>query len=114
MIQADLFGAQGIIKDGKEVLSVAGHALIGSRGEKTALARLGEIQLKQHDDGRWMWSVACYGREGGCGYSVMPKWGKFAESREAALSCAVIELADSSKMLKADEQVKIRHWLEGL
>lgn len=51
---------------------------------------LAEIELHQHDDGKWMWSACC------CmgGYKVGPKWGKFAETKDEARRLAAAELLE--------------------
>lgn len=53
------------------------------------------IELHQHTDGLWMWSVSLSGDNGcGGGYKVGPKWGRFAASRDDALHYAVQEARD--------------------
>lgn len=43
--------------------------------------RCAEIELHPADDGTWMWSASFCTGEGGGGYKVGPKWGKFAADR---------------------------------
>lgn len=49
---------------------------------------LARIELHQHDDGLWMWSVHICG----AGYKVGPKWGKFAETQASATYHAASEM----------------------
>lgn len=58
------------------------------------------IELHQHSDGLWMWSVSCAGG----GYRVGPKWGKFAATRDDALHHAAQELIEKmrGKLARAD------------
>lgn len=51
-----------------------------------------EIELHRHDNGLWMWSTGWNCDNGGGGYRVGPKWGKFAQTRNDALFYAVREL----------------------
>lgn len=51
-----------------------------------------EIQLHQHTDGLWMWATAAHGTNGGYGYNVGPKWGRFAKTRDEALWLAADEI----------------------
>lgn len=70
------------------------------------------IELHQHVDGMWMWSVSFQCGDHGGGYRVGPKWGKFAETRDDALFHGCEELrariADNDH---ADAKL-IRNWIE--
>lgn len=50
-----------------------------------------EIELAQHADGRWMWSVSWQIGTSGSGYRIGPKWGRFAPSRAEAIEEAQAE-----------------------
>ncbi|MBT0780551.1 hypothetical protein [Paracoccus sp. pheM1] len=79
---------------------------------------LARIELHQHVDGLWMWSVSMAGG----GYRVGPKWGKFAQSRDDARSYACDELLercarvrDCASILMSPVQLgQIQAWARGL
>lgn len=50
------------------------------------------VDLAPAGDGRWMWGVSYHGPEWGFGYGPAVKWGKFADTRAAALAAGVTEL----------------------
>ncbi|MCD1620829.1 hypothetical protein K7H20_22480 [Salipiger manganoxidans] len=58
---------------------------------------LAEIELHQHEDGRWMWATGTCGG----GYKVGPKWGKFAATQQEATRYAAAELLDRARRLAA-------------
>ncbi len=75
------------------------------------------IELHQHDDGLWMWATQFQLSSWGGGYHVGPKWGKFAETRDAALFHAVQELKATlaGKENTTDkERRELIAWAEGL
>ncbi|MDX0548558.1 hypothetical protein GOC81_22860 [Sinorhizobium medicae] len=50
-----------------------------------------EIEIHRHENGLWMWSTEWNCDNGGRGYRVGAKWGKFAETHEDALFYAASE-----------------------
>lgn len=64
---------------------------------------LAEVELHQHADGLWMWSVSSVGSS----YKVGPKWGKFAQTRDDALSYARDELLERVAKVRNPESVLI-------
>ena len=73
-----------------------GHVVQGEPDEthvwKQSVCSHCRIEIHQHDDGLWMWSVSVHGETGGTGHKVGAKWGKFGESRRDAVVLAVQEL----------------------
>lgn len=70
-----------------------------------------QIELAPHDDGRWMWATSLHRINTGFGYSVSPKWNKFAASYAGALEGARREV---SAYLKEPNDKQARSWLEAL
>lgn len=56
---------------------------------------LARIELHEHEDGLWMWSVQICGS----GYNVGPKWGKFAATQADATYFAVCELLRNTEKM---------------
>lgn len=84
---------------------------------KTHLAALpkAEVRLAQSDDGRWMWAVSFSSSSWGFGYAPLPKWGKFADTRAAALAAGVAELlAELCKTQHDKKPTAVIAWLESL
>lgn len=80
---------------------------------------LAEIEVHQHEDGRWMWAV---GQSGG-GYKVGPKWGRFAPTQLDAIRYGAAELLDwcdrnanqiDGMMIDRRQFDAIRAWAESL
>jgi hypothetical protein len=60
---------------------------------------------------KWMWSTASHTRDGGGGYKVGPKWGKFAPSASDALHWAKDELFKRiGGRASAKEKLEIETW----
>lgn len=72
------------------------------------------IELHRHDNGLWMWSASYNYGNGGSGYRVGPKWGKFAETREDALHYAVAEMKQHLEPVPEADASLIRRWLDTL
>ena len=70
------------------------------------------IELHQHVDGMWMWSVSFRCGDHGGGYRVGPKWGKFAETRDDALFYACAELRAYIRDNNHSDAKLIQHWSE--
>lgn len=51
------------------------------------------LEVARHHD-LWMWASSVYGRNGGYGYRVGPKWGNFVSSRRDAISAACNEVLE--------------------
>lgn len=99
-----------------------GEVLQGEPDEYLHLPRKGnvnplaEIELHRHSDGQWMWS-ASYGLLSGSGssYKVGPKWGRFAATRDDALSAAIDELITGIGRREACPSIpKIFAWARSL
>lgn len=73
-----------------------------------------KIELHQHLDGQWMWSVSFNAGNHGAGYKVGPKWGKFAESKSDALFYASNELRFRLGDKNDRETKLILEWLNSL
>lgn len=73
-----------------------------------------EIEVHRHEDGLWMWSASFMAESEGSSYRVGPKWGKFAASREDALSFAVDELQARLGRKGGSDAVLILKWLQAL
>lgn len=58
-----------------------------------------------------MWSTSWSDDNGGSGYCVGPKWGKFAECREDALYYAACEIEASIKDRTSVAAGLIRKWV---
>ena len=75
------------------------------------------IDVRQHDDGRWMWAISMYTNLGGEGYAAMPKWGRFAPSAQAARAAAIVELRERLSMRswsRHKQAQELLAWLDGL
>ncbi|WP_022727266.1 hypothetical protein [Fodinicurvata sediminis] len=76
------------------------------------------IELHQHSDGLWMWATNFNLSGWGGGYRVGPKWGKFADTRDAALHHAVQEIkgrvAKRARETTDKERREVTVWAEGL
>lgn len=69
-----------------------------------------EVRLKSHG-ARWMWGISLCSRNGaGQGYAPLPKRGKFAASREAAIDRAVEEIRVAMERATSDERQRIVRW----
>jgi|LGOV01.1.fsa_nt_gb hypothetical protein len=86
-------------------------ALGGPKKMELTLAR---IQLEPHE-GRWMWAVSINSSNGSVsGYRPLPKWGKFAQTREGALGMAADELRGQLGRLTEPERLRVIAWLGGI
>lgn len=75
------------------------------------------IELHEHEDGLWMWSVQICG----AGYKVGPKWGKFAQTQADATYFAASEMLrrtenmrPEGKGITAAQLTQIRDWARAL
>ncbi len=73
-----------------------------------------EIEIHQHDNGMWMWSTSYNADMDGSGYRVGEKWGKFAETRDDALSYACEELERALAGRQTADAVLILKWVVSL
>ncbi len=73
------------------------------------------IELAIHND-LWMWGSSFHTGTSGCGYRVGPKWGKFAETRDEALSRAVTEVRKRATEQGGGEKIikLVNAWQKGL
>lgn len=67
------------------------------------------IEIAQHIDGLWMWSTSMHGSSGGYGYRVGPKWGRFARTRQDAITAACNEIED-----RGNATAEVLAWLDQL
>lgn len=86
--QAHVVDALGVLPPNADIETISWGEFKGLGWKKPLVS----IQLAVHDDSRWMWAHSIYTRTFGSGYQVGPKWGKFATSRQAAISEAVREI----------------------
>lgn len=96
-----------------------GHVVQGPAQEKLCWRkgyRSAVIELHPADETLWMWSVSFSLTDGGCGYKVGSKWGRFACSRDDALFYAVEELAErlSKRAYAAPEAPAVLAWAREL
>ncbi|MGL6249996.1 MAG: hypothetical protein ACRC3F_03645 [Billgrantia desiderata] len=76
--------------------------------------KLAHIQLEPYE-GQWMWAVSINSSNGsGCCYKPLPKWGKFAPTREEALGKAADELRGLLDRLTVQERLRVIAWLGGI
>ncbi len=115
MIQMSMFEANpDVLESGIEVYRLHGMQLYGEHGP-SGHADLATIELQQHIDGRWMWATSVYGRNGGRGYGVMPKWGNFTTDHAAAKIAAIKELlVHTILVLHSDEQDQVCRWAQSI
>lgn len=74
-----------------------------------------EIRVAQSGDGRWMWATSYYSYRWGFGSVPLPKWGRFAPSREAAISSGVDDMLARLTTHEADKaQISVIAWLEAM
>lgn len=92
-LQLDLFAPE---KPKLEPVDLGGEVIHGAPDITFRLPHprmawdLMQLQIHEHEDGRWMWAVTtCTG-----GYKVGPKWGRFADTQEAAVRFAAAEAID--------------------
>lgn len=78
----------------------------GSRLKPSGKVAQITIEIARHTDGLWMWGISAFIRTEYRGYRVGPKWGKFAKSRQEAITAACNEL------MERDPPVEIRNWLD--
>lgn len=99
-----------------------GHVLQGRPEDVLRLDLTGWMyaQIELHPGSRgWMWGVQFHGPEGGGGYRVGEKWGKFAPSRREALAEAVAEMLaecarHDDRHGRTAQVAKIRRWAGAL
>ncbi|GGO94981.1 hypothetical protein [Stakelama pacifica] len=72
------------------------------------------IELHRHHAGLWMWSTSWQAVNSGRSYRVGEKWGKFAESRDAALFHAVQEMRGGIGIEASADARAILAWLDTL
>lgn len=119
--QLDMFN---LVVQGPEIRPVApygpvvdGPADITLRLEHPKMAwDIATIEVHRCQESRkWMWSTSFQTRDGGGGYKVGPKWGKFALSTSDALHWAKDELFKRiSGRASVKEKSEITTWAEQL
>ena len=94
-----------------ETLTFGAARLIGGKSAVPTVA----IELAQHTDGLWMWATHTHFANGGGGYRVGPKWGKFADTRDEALWAACYEIKERLAGKRDDPKViAMIDWLDEL
>lgn len=73
-----------------------------------------EIEIHRHENGLWMWSTEWNCDNGGGGYRVGAKWGKFAETRDDALFYAACELEAKLEGKTGADALLILKWAASL
>lgn len=110
-IQLDMFPNAQAVGSGNELILMRTQRMKAQGGPRDMELALARIQLEPHD-GQWMWSVSISSANGsGSGYSAMPKWGKFAATRDGALTKAIDELRALLDRLTEAERVRVADWL---
>lgn len=75
-----------------------------------------EVRIAQASDGRWMWAISFWASQGGEGFAPMEKWGRFADTCDAAVSAGIDEL--EKRLLGRREQDAhtrlLLDWIESL
>lgn len=89
------------------------------RPHQWAHAPVGELELAgialEPHDGQWMWGVSINSSNNAAqSYRPLPKWGKFAASRQEAIGKAVDELRGIMYRLTRIEQERVSQWLGGI
>lgn len=93
-----------------------GHVVQGEPDEEIAWSGRGVktlLQIHQHTDGLWMWSVSFETSETGVHYRVGPKWGRFATTRRDAVTLAMQELrerVDESQQIAPAQKTALISW----
>lgn len=74
-----------------------------------------EIRVAPSDDGRWMWATSYYSFRWGFGSVPLPKWGRFAPTREAAIAAGVDDMLARLTTREADKaQASVIAWLNAM
>lgn len=94
------------------VISGRVHTVLRLAHPKESDQDIARVEIHPYD-GRWMWATAfSIDGQGGSGYRVGPKWGKFAASMEDAIYWAVQELQSGiSKHARSRHRDEIERWL---
>ena len=103
-----------VLESGIEVYWLEGMQLYDENG-RNGHANLATIELQQHINGNWMWATSVYGRKGGRGYGISPKWGNFALDHAIAKRNAIKEMVECTMtVLTNDEQDHVRRWAQSI
>ena len=94
------------------VISGRVHTVLRLANPKEPDWDIARVEIHPYD-GRWMWATAfSIDGQGGNGYRVGPKWGKFAASMEDAIYWAVQELQSAiAKYARSKHRDEIERWL---
>ncbi len=94
------------------VISGRVHTVLRLANPKEPDWDIARVEIHPYD-GRWMWATAfSIDGQGGNGYRVGPKWGKFAATMEDAIYWAVQELqAAIAKYARSKHRDEIERWL---
>ena len=94
------------------VISGRVHTVLRLANPKEPDWDIARVEIHPYD-GRWMWATAfSIDGQGGNGYRVGPKWGKFAASMEDAIYWAVQELQSAvAKYGRSKHRDEIERWL---
>ena len=88
--------------------------MLGPNGSEMTEIPLARIQLEPYD-AQWMWSASINSANGSeSGYKPFPKWGNFADSRQAAIGKAADEIREKLYRLNPPEQKQVLEWLGGI
>lgn len=95
------------------VISGRVHTVLRLAHPKEPNCDIARVEIHPYE-GRWMWATAfSINGQGGNGYRVGPKWGKFAASFEDSIYWAVQELRESiAKYSRSNEVVEIERWIQ--
>ncbi len=96
-----------------ETITYGGGPLPGRKG-RVSLPRA-ELRFAPAEDGRWMWAVS-YQSAGGFGFgsTPLPKWGRFAADRAAAVAAAVADLREQLQRAAERPPSALIAWLDSL
>lgn len=108
-IQLSMFPTTSPLSTGHETLQLM-RPHKWSHG-KTVELPLVSIELAPHE-GRWMWHSNLNSHNGsGQGARALPKWNKFAETKQAALLAGVEDVLAFMHRATEAEQLRILEWM---
>lgn len=109
-VQIDMFSQA--MSEGPETIEIT-RPHKWAHGATVQLA-LVSIELVPHE-GRWMWSASLNSRNSaGQGYRALARWGRFADSKPAALLNAIDEVRAFMHRATDDEKKRISDWIATL
>lgn len=108
-IQLDMFSSVDMRENDLAIMRTQRIKAYG--GLPTIELALARIQVEPHA-GQWMWAVSINSSNGAeMGFKPLPKWRKFASTRDAAIESAADELRHHLERLTADEKLRVIAWL---